>query len=72
MTGRSASEERDLMMWAKGWDAAAAYYWPLLVLANDTADRLYARAFPEPKHVRDRRIGEAVEAAFYEAQGVTA
>ncbi|MFE6965685.1 hypothetical protein ACFVAJ_11240 [Agromyces sp. NPDC057679] len=58
--------EGNVQTWASGWSACLDWLWPMYVRANADADRLYRLAFPEPKHVVDARIGQAIEEAFFE------
>ena len=46
------AHERDLSIWAAGWDACMAWLWPLYQRAESEADRFYRAAYcptPAPK-----------------------
>ena len=57
--------ERDLEQWARGWDAAVAFYKPRLDNLEAENDRLYLRAYNSPTEVK-KIITRRLEAGLAE------
>lgn len=60
-----AEHERDLGHWARGWEAAAAFYRPRLDNLEAECDRLHLRAYNKPEDVK-RILARRVDAGLAE------